>query len=83
MSCTSTQTVEQYNLMQNDNALIVDHHHGMCSRQRTQDVRSQEYHVAQYGVLHHFYYEYHYSPHKMVFQHIMPAGDQKPVINLE
>ena len=30
-----------------------------------------------------FYYEYHYSPHKLTFQNIMRAGDQKLMINLE
>ena len=44
---------------------------------------SREYHVAQYVVLHHFYYEYHYSPHKLPFQNIMRASDQKLMINLE
>ena len=39
--------------------------------------------MAQYVVSYHFYYEYHYSPHKMAFQNIMRAGDQKLVINLE
>ena len=29
------------------------------------------------------YYEYHYSPHKLAFQNIMRAGDQKLMINLE
>ena len=38
---------------------------------------------AQYVILHHFYYEYHYSPHKLPFQNIMRAGDQKLMINLE
>ena len=31
----------------------------------------------------HFYYEYHYDPHKLAFQSIMRAGDQKLMINLE
>ena len=39
--------------------------------------------VIQYVVLRHFYYEYHYSPHKLAFQNIMRAGDQKLMINLE
>ena len=34
-------------------------------------------------ILHHLFYEYHYSPHKLAFQNIMRAGDQKLVIDLE
>ena len=30
-----------------------------------------------------FYYEYHYSPHKLAFQNLMRAGDQKLMIDLE
>jgi hypothetical protein len=30
-----------------------------------------------------FYYEYYYSPHKLAFQNVMRAGDQKLMINLE
>ena len=30
-----------------------------------------------------FYYEYYYSPHKLAFQNIMRAGDQKLMTNLE
>ena len=45
--------------------------------------------MAQYVVLHQFYYEYHYSPHKLAFQNIMRGGggggvcDQKLMIKLE
>ena len=39
--------------------------------------------IYQYVVLRHFYYEYHYSPHKLAFQNIMRAGDQKLMIKLE
>ena len=46
------------------------------------DLKSQ-YYVAQYLVLHHFYYEYRYSPHKLAFQNIMRVGDRKLMINLE
>ena len=46
-------------------------------------IRSREYHVAQYVILHPFYYKYHYSPHKLAFQNIMRVGDQKLMINLE
>ena len=50
---TSSLTVECR--MTNHSVLIVNHHHGMCSRQWTaRDVWSWEYHVAQYVVLHHF-----------------------------
>ena len=28
-------------------------------------------------ILRHLFYEYHYSPHKLAFQNIMRAGDQK------
>ena len=30
-----------------------------------------------------FYYEHHYSPHKLAFQNIMQVSDQKLMINLE
>ena len=39
--------------------------------------------ACQYVALRHFYYEYHYSPHKFAFQNIMQVGDQKLMINLE
>ena len=34
-------------------------------------------------ILRHLFYEYHYSPHKLAFQNIMRAGDQKLMIDLE
>ena len=34
-------------------------------------------------ILRHIFYEYHYSPHKLAFQNIMRAGDQKLMIDLE
>ena len=34
-------------------------------------------------ILRHLLYEYHYSPHKLAFQNIMQAGDQKLMIDLE
>ena len=34
-------------------------------------------------ILRHHFYEYHYSPHKLAFQNIMRAGDQKLMIDLE
>ena len=34
-------------------------------------------------ILRHLFYEYHYSPHKLAFQNIMRAGDQKLMITLE
>ena len=39
--------------------------------------------MSQYVILRHFFYEYHYSPHKLAFQNIMRAGDQKLMIDLE
>ena len=39
--------------------------------------------MTQYVILRHFFYEYHYSPHKLAFQNIMRAGDQKLMIDLE
>ena len=34
-------------------------------------------------IVRHLFYEYHYSPHKLAFQNIMRAGDQKLIIDLE
>ena len=34
-------------------------------------------------ILRHLFYEYHYSLHKLAFQNIMRAGDQKLMIDLE
>ena len=34
-------------------------------------------------ILRHLFYEYHYSHHKLAFQNIMRAGDQKLMIDLE
>ena len=34
-------------------------------------------------ILRHLFYEYHYSPHKLAFQNVMRAGDQKLMIDLE
>ena len=34
-------------------------------------------------ILHHLFYEYHYSPHKLAFQTITRVGDQKLMIDLE
>ena len=49
--------------------------------------RSREYHNIYDDsirvILRHLFYEYHYSPHKLAFQNIMRAGDQKLMIDLE
>ena len=34
-------------------------------------------------ILRQHFYEYHYSPHKLAFQNIVQAGDQKLMIDLE
>ena len=47
-------------------------------------LRSREYHNVyddSIGVI--LRHEYHYSPHKLAFQNIMRAGDQKLMIDLE
>ena len=55
----------------------------MCFKNAACKGNELEHQEYQCVILHHHYYEYHYSPHKLGFQKTMWVGDQKLMTDLQ